>query len=68
MISLHPEEDYGKIASPDGRVICFHRISVLKGAFDRLEIGSEVRYTEEAGEQGLQASSVTLVGKHHVLD
>jgi cold shock CspA family protein len=48
-------------------VIYFHRNSVLKNAFDRLEIGSEVRFSEEAGEQGPQASSVTLVGKHHVV-
>ena len=68
VISLHPEEGYGKIETPDGRVIYFHRNSVLKNAFDRLEIGSEVRFAEETGERGPQASSVTLVGKHHVVD
>ena len=68
VISLHAEEGYGKIKTPDGRVIYFHRNSVLKNAFDRLEIGSEVRFSEEAGEQGPQASSVTLVGKHHVVE
>jgi len=68
VVSLHPEEDYGKLETPDGRVIYFHRNSVLKNAFDKLEIGSEVRYTEETGEQGPQASSVTLVGKHHVVE
>jgi cold shock CspA family protein len=41
---------------------------VLKDAFDRLEIGSEVRFSEEAGEQGPQASSVMPVGKHHVVE
>jgi ribosomal subunit interface protein len=68
VISLHPEEDYGKIETPDGRVIYFHRNSVLKDAFNSLEVGSEVRFSEEAGEQGPQASSVTLVGKHHVAE
>jgi ribosomal subunit interface protein len=68
VISLHPEEDYGKLKTPEGRVIYFHRNSVLKNAFDMLEIGSEVRFTEEEGEQGPQASSVSLVGKHHVVD
>jgi ribosomal subunit interface protein len=67
VISLHPEEDYGKIGTPDGRVIYFHRNSVLNMGFDKLEVGSEVRFTEEAGERGPQASSVTLVGKHHVV-
>jgi ribosomal subunit interface protein len=67
VVSLHPEDSYGKIGTPDGRVIYFHRNSVLKNAFDKLEVGSEVRFTEEAGEQGPQASSVTPVGKHHVV-
>ena len=65
--SLHPEQDYGRIGTPDGRVIYFHRNSVLKDAFDRLEVGSEVRFTEEIGEHGPQASSVTPVGKHHIV-
>ena len=67
VISLHPQEGYGKIGTSEGRVIYFHRNSVLKDAFDRLEVGSEVRFAEEAGEQGPQASSVILVGKHHVV-
>lgn len=67
VISLHPDEDYGRIGTPDGREIYFHRNSVLDGAFDKLEIGTEVRYTEEAGELGPQASSVAPVGKHHVV-
>jgi ribosomal subunit interface protein len=67
VVSLHPDDGYGKIGTPDGRVIYFHRNSVLKNAFDKLEVGSEVRFTEEVGEQGPQASSVTPVGKHHVV-
>ncbi|MGB5540905.1 MAG: ribosome-associated translation inhibitor RaiA [Gammaproteobacteria bacterium] len=67
VISLHPDEDYGNIGTPDGRVIYFHRNSVLNGGFDTLEVGSEVRYAEEAGELGPQASSVSPVGKHHVV-
>ena len=67
VISLHPEEDYGRIGTPDGRVIYFHRNSVLNGGFDHLEVGTEVRYAEENGELGPQASSVTAVGKHHVV-
>ena len=67
VISLHPEEDYGTIGTPDGREIYFHRNSVLKDGYDKLSVGSEVRFTEEAGERGPQASSVTPVGKHHVV-
>jgi ribosomal subunit interface protein len=63
---LVPEEDFGRIETPDGREIYFHRNSILNAGFDDLEIGAEVRFAEEAGEVGPQASSVTLVGKHHV--
>ena len=64
---LVPEEDYGKIETPDGREIYFHRHSVLENAYDRLEIGNEVRFDEEKGELGPQASTVKLIGKHHIV-
>lgn len=67
VLVLVPEEDFGRIGTPDDRVIYFHRNSVLGNGFDRLEIGSEVRYVEEMGEKGPQASTVTPVGKHHVV-
>jgi cold shock CspA family protein/ribosome-associated translation inhibitor RaiA len=60
-------EDYGFIETPDGREVYFHRNSVLDDAFDRLTIGSEVRFVEEIGEKGPQASTVRVIGKHHVL-
>ncbi|HEC17382.1 MAG TPA: HPF/RaiA family ribosome-associated protein [Sedimenticola sp.] len=65
---LVPEEDYGRIETPDGRDIYFHRNSVLGDAFDRLEIGTEVRFDEEQGDSGPQASTVKVVGKHHIVD
>ena len=58
--------DYGFIATPDGREIYFHRNSVIDDAFDRLSVGSEVRFAEERGEKGAQASTVHLIGKHHL--
>lgn len=65
---LVPDEDYGKIQSSDGREFYFHRNSLVQGDFADLEIGSEVRFVEEMGEQGPQASSVYLEGKHHILN
>jgi cold shock CspA family protein/ribosome-associated translation inhibitor RaiA len=59
-------EDYGFIETPDGREIYFHRNSVLNGAFDRLTVGAEVRFIEEMGEKGPQASTVRVIGKHHL--
>lgn len=60
-----PMMDCGRILSDDGREIYFHRNSVVDGDFDLLEEGDQVWYAEEAGEQGPQASSVHIVGKHH---
>ena len=60
-------EGYGRIETPDGRSIYFHQNSVLNEEFSQLEVGSEVRFAEEQGEQGPQASSVQRVGKHHIV-
>lgn len=65
VIQLEPEHDYGMLETPDGREIYFHRNSVVDTPFGQLVIGAEVRYVEEAGEEGPQASSVHLIGKHH---
>jgi cold shock CspA family protein len=62
---LCPEEGYGFLETPDGREIYFHRHSVLHEAFDRLQLGTEVSFAEEEGKKGPQASTVTLVGRHH---
>jgi cold shock CspA family protein len=51
---------YGFIQTPDGGEIYFHCNSVLDRAFDRLEVGTEVRFAEEEGEQGPQASTVIV--------
>jgi ribosomal subunit interface protein len=64
---LVPAEDYGRIMTPDGREIYFHRNSLLNGDFNKLTEGAEVRFDEEVGEQGPQASSVKLIGKHHIV-
>lgn len=50
--------DYGFSETADGRQIYFHRNSVLDWDFNRLTVGSEVRFTEEIGEKGPQASTV----------
>ena len=59
---LFPKQDYGFLETPDGREIYFHRNSVLHPGFDRLEIGTEVRFVEELGQEGPQASTVAIVG------
>lgn len=58
--------DEGVITTADERTIAFHANSVVDDEFDRLEAGAEVRFTEVEGEDGPRASTVHVVGKHHV--
>jgi ribosomal subunit interface protein len=67
VVELNPAEDYGRIETQDGRLVYFHRNSVVKASFDDLSVGAEVRFSEELGERGPQASTVHLVGKHHIV-
>lgn len=60
---LFPIEDYGFLETPDGREIYFHKNSVLQAAFERLEVGTEVYYSEESGDKGPQASTVRVLGQ-----
>lgn len=56
---LFSAEGYGFLATADGREIFFHENSVRNGGFAALRVGGEVRFVEEVGEQGPQASTVT---------
>ena len=64
---IFPQAGYGTITSSDGREIYFHQNSVLNDAFSQLEVGDEVRFAEEQGDDGPQASTVQPVGKHHIV-
>ena len=63
-------EDYGFAETPDGQEIYFHKNSVVGDGFYKLEVGNEVRLViaEEEGVEGLQASTVTPIGKHHIVE
>ena len=59
------DEGYGFIrAVGDDRQFYFHRNSVLHEEFERLTVGTEVRFTPELGEEGPQASSVQVVARY----
>jgi cold shock CspA family protein/ribosome-associated translation inhibitor RaiA len=60
---LFPEEGYGYLEAPDGGEIYFHENSVLNDGFEKLAIGTEVSFVEEAGDKGPQASTVRITGK-----
>ncbi len=65
IVSLDPERHCGRIETEDGREIYFHGNSVINARFDRLQTGIAVRFSEEAGDEGPQASTVHIVGKQH---
>lgn len=60
---LNRGEGFGFIGMPDGREVYFHRNSVLNADFDRLEVGAPVRFHEEPGNEGPQASTVHVERK-----
>jgi ribosomal subunit interface protein len=58
---LNAEQGCGRIETQDGRSIYFHRNSIVRGRFQDLETGTEVRFAEEAGDRGPQASTVHVI-------
>lgn len=60
---LIAEEGYGFLQTSDGREIYFHQNSVLPPGFEQLAVGTPVRFTEEMGDKGPQASTVAILAK-----
>jgi cold shock CspA family protein len=58
---LFPEKDYGFIETEDGLEVYFHAHAVKKGSFSRLTPGMAVKFAQEAGDQGPQATWVRPV-------
>ena len=63
VVRLFRDEDYGFLKTMDGRDVYFHRNSVLEGGFDRVDLGTQVRFEETMGEMGPQATTVQIVAK-----
>jgi cold shock CspA family protein/ribosome-associated translation inhibitor RaiA len=55
VLRLFPEGDYGFIEADDGLEVYFHAHAVKKGKFENLTPGTEVKFAQEAGDQGPQA-------------
>lgn len=58
---ISPENGFGFLETDDGREIYFNEASVLNGHFPELRIGAKVKFHEEMGNKGPQASTVKLV-------
>lgn len=65
--SLSPDEGFGRIETSDGRDIYFHKNSLINADFDKLKVGDEVRFAEEEGDKGPQASTVKIVKSRYLL-
>ncbi|MEW5745873.1 MAG: HPF/RaiA family ribosome-associated protein [Nitrospirota bacterium] len=65
--AVFPEKGYGLLMTPDGTEVYFHEHSLLNHDLKHLEIGTEVRFAEERGEKGPQASSVTVLKEKRII-
>jgi ribosomal subunit interface protein len=59
--SLFPDKGYGFLARPDGLEVYFHENSVVNKDFKKLKVGMKVRFAEELGVKGPQASSLIVI-------
>lgn len=67
VLQLASENDHGIIEASDGREIWFHRNSVLNDSGNKLAVGSEVRFADRWADEGYRASTVRVIGKHHIV-
>lgn len=58
---LFRSKDFGFLHTVDDRNVYFHRNSVLHEDFDKIHIGAGVRFSEEQGIEGPQATTVQII-------
>ncbi len=58
---LDSKRGIGRIDTNDGRLVYFHRRSIVGSRFQDLTTGTEVRFAEETGARGAQASTVHVI-------
>ncbi|MGM0575410.1 MAG: cold shock domain-containing protein [Myxococcota bacterium] len=63
VVRLFPEEDYGFLKTPTGDDVYFHKNAVLHHDWQRLTVGTQVRFEEVMGQKGPQASTVQIIDK-----
>lgn len=57
------DRGYGFIAADgDGHDVYFHRNSLINEKFEKVTVGTKVRFAEEDGDKGPQASTVHILG------
>lgn len=72
IVELRPDKDFGQIALTDGRLVYFHRNSVIDADFDMLSVNSTVTLSlDEAvdeDEKGPHATSVRPISPQDFVD
>jgi cold shock CspA family protein/ribosome-associated translation inhibitor RaiA len=70
IVRIFPQQGYGFVVLSDGQEVYFHENAVVDGKFGHLEVGNEVRLSiaEGESEHGAQATTVTAIGKHHIVE
>jgi cold shock CspA family protein len=63
VVRLFRDQDYGFLKTPEGREIYFHRAATVGQDWERLELGTQVRFEESMGEMGPQATTVQIIDK-----
>lgn len=63
VVYLDAEGEWGWLEDGDARRVYFHRNSIIGDPAD-IRVGTEVRFREEAGKEGPQASTVEPIGHH----
>ena len=59
--SIFQDKGYGFLTTGEGLEVYFHENSVVNKEFNKLKVGMKVRFAEEMGVKGPQASSVTII-------
>jgi ribosome-associated translation inhibitor RaiA/cold shock CspA family protein len=59
---IDPRRSFGRIETADGRLFYFHRDSLVGDRLEDLVTGLRVRFSEQAGDLGPQASGVHVLG------
>ena len=58
---LDTQRGFGRIETDDGRMVYFHRNSIVGSRFKDLSTGIEVRFAEEPGDLGPKATTVHVI-------
>ena len=63
VVRMFEKDGYGFLKSVSGQEYYFHRNAVLHCDFDRLTVGTRVRFEPNEGDEGLHASSIQIIDK-----